>query len=61
MESISSSVFKDALDIQASSAATLIAGGPPLQPPAAPQGGDDAARAAGLQAQGIGQKVDTTC
>lgn len=63
MENISSSMFKGSLDIQASAAATLISGGAPIQAPSpqTPQETDGAARAAGLQAQGIGQKVDTTC
>lgn len=58
MESVNGNLLKGALDIQASAAATLLAGGAPMP---APQGTDEASRAAGLQAQGIGQKVDTTC
>ena len=63
MESTSCSLLKGSLDIQANAVAALLAGGaqnpqtPPLQSPQA----DNANRAAGLQAEGIGQKLDTTC
>lgn len=62
MDNISSAMFKGSLDIQASAAAALISGGAPMPSPApqGSQGVDQSARAAGLQAQGIGQKVDTT-
>ena len=56
MECSSCSGGQGALGIQASAAATLLAGANQTPPPA--QTGNDPARAAGLQAQGIGQKLD---
>lgn len=60
MEGLSGSGVQGALGMQAGMAAGVLSSGaqtPPPPPPAV----DSTARAAGLQAQGIGQNLDITC